>query len=199
MKRTIPSLWFCVFLTGLAYGQTLVEPKWGRFTGVPPEEVAELSGEFGLSLEDLRLTKPNLDPVMAAAKGQYQESTICDIDGSIVSMTSVYYIDEELGYYASAFEIESDDTGFINDHFVFWEELISDTFGFGPPSVTRRFPGTILSWRRRNRWPAFTISQPPANGTRYRAVFNQYSQLGINPDDPVNHRVLVQQLADSSF
>jgi hypothetical protein len=197
MKKSILLLLFCVSLTGLVYGQSLVEPVWGRFTGTPPEEVAGLSRQFGLSFDDLRMDKPNLNPVIAAAKDQYHESTVCGIDGSVVTMTAVYYIDEQLGYYASTLMLESNDDGFINDHFVYWEELISDTLGWGPPSVTLRFPGTTLSWLQRNRWPAFTISQSPITGTRHRISFSQYSQFGINQNDPVNHGALVQRLTNN--
>jgi hypothetical protein len=196
MKKSILPLLFCVSLTCLVYGQNLVEPAWRRFTGAPPEEVVELSRQFGLSFDDLRIDKPNLNPVIAAAKDQYHESTVCDIDGSIVTMTAVYYIDEQLGYYASTLVLESNDNGFISDQFACWEKLISDTLEWGYPSVTIRFPGTILSWLQRNRWPAFTISRPSVTGTMHRISFSQYSQFGMKQNDPVNHEALVRRLTN---
>jgi hypothetical protein len=197
MKKLILPLLFCVSLAGFVYGQDLLEPIWGRFTGAPPEEVVALSTQFGLTFDDLRLDKPNLNPVIAAAKDQYHESTVCDIDGSIVTMTAIYYIDEHLGYYASTLVLESDDEGFINDQFVYWESLISDTLGWGHPSITLWFPGTTLSWLQQNRWPAFTISRLPVTGSKYRISFSQYSQFGMKQNDPVNHEALVRQLTNN--
>jgi hypothetical protein len=194
---------FCVSLAGLLYGQSpagnLVEPRWKHFTGVPPEEVTELSGKFGLSFADLRVRKPNLKPVTAAAKDQYQESTICDIDGSTVTMTAIYYIDEKLGYYAATLEIESDNTVFINNQFAYWEKLIRDTLNWGSPGIVLQLPVKTRTWQQRNRWPAITISQMPVSGTMHRVRLNQYSQLGINRKDPVNHKALVQRLANSDM
>jgi hypothetical protein len=194
MKKVILPVLFCGFLASLIYGQNLVEPNWGQFTGAPPEEVAELSENFGLSFADLQVTKPNLKPVGAAGKDQYRESTTYLVNGNEVTMTAIYYIDAKLGYYASTLEIESAYAALINRQFADWEKLVSDTLGWGSPSTTTAGPTKTRYWQQRNQWPAIIISQPPKKGSKYQVSYSQYSQLGITRSDSVNHKALVQQL-----
>jgi hypothetical protein len=194
VKKIIPPVLFYGFLTNLVFGQNLVEPNWGQFTGAPPGEVAELSEEFGLNFTELRTAKPNLEPAGDAGRSQYRESTTYRINGSDVTMTAVYYIDARLGYYASTLEIESAYAALINRQFTEWEKLVSETLGWGPPSITTSEPAKTRRWQQRNQWPAIIISQPPGRGNRYQVSYSQYSQLGISREDPVNHKELVQQL-----
>jgi hypothetical protein len=194
MKKIILPVLVCVFLTSLVYGQNLVEPNWGQFTGAPPGEVAELSTDFGLSFAELQSTKPNLKPVGAAGKDMYRESTAYRVNGNDVTMTAIYYIDAKLGYYASTLEIESAYAALINRQFTDWEKLVSETLGWGPPSITTREPEKTRRWQQRNQWPAIIITQPPKKGTKYLISYSQYSQLGISRGDPVNHKELVQQV-----
>jgi hypothetical protein len=194
MKKVVLAVLFCIFLTSLVYGQHLVEPNWGQFTGAPPEEVAELSEDFGLSFAELQVTKPNLKAVGSAARNQYRESTTYRVNGNEVTMTAVYYIDNNLGYFASTLEIETTYVTLINRQFADWEKLVSETLGWGPPSTTTREPSKTMRWQQRNQWPAIIIAQPPKKGNKYQVSYSQYSQLGISRGDPVNHKELVQQL-----
>jgi hypothetical protein len=194
MKKVVLPVLLCVFLTSLVYGQYLVEPNWGQSTGAPPEEVAELSENFGLSFTELQVTKPNLKAVGAAARNQYRESTTYRVNGNEVTMTAIYYIDSSLGYFASTLEIESAYATLIYRQFADWEKLVSETLGWGPPSVTTKEPAKTMRWQQRNQWPAIIIAQPPKRGNKYRASYSQYSQLGISRGDQVNHKELVQQL-----
>ena len=194
MKKLILPVLFCSFLTSLIYGQHLVEPNWGQFIGAPPEEVAELSEDFGLSFAELQATKPNLKAVGAAARNQYRESTTYRVNGNDVTMTAIYYIDNRLGYFASTLEIESAYAALINRQFADWEKLVSETLGWGPPSITTREPSKTMRWQQRNQWPAIIITQPPRKGNKYRVSYSQYSQLGVSRGDPVNHKELVQHL-----
>ncbi|MDR1351925.1 MAG: hypothetical protein LBK05_01480 [Treponema sp.] len=193
MTKTILPVLFCIFFASTAFGQNLVEPNWGQFIGAPPEEVAELSEDFGLSFAELQAIKPNLKAVGAAGRNQYRESTTYRVNGNDVTMTAIYYIDSKLGYYAATLEIESSYAALINRQFSDWEILVSDTLGWGSPSITTMEPSKSLRWQQRNQWPAIIISQPPRSGNRYRVSYSQYSQLGITRGDPVSHRELVQQ------
>jgi hypothetical protein len=51
-----------------------------------------------------------------------------------------------------------------------------------------------MRWQQRNQWPAIIIAQPPRRGNKYRVSYSQYSQMGVNRDDPVNHKELVQRV-----
>jgi hypothetical protein len=194
MKKIILPVLFYVFLTSPVFGQNLVEPNWKQFTGAPPEEVAELSEDFGLSFTELQAVKPNLKPVGTVGRSQYRESTTYRVNGNDVTMTAIYYVDAKLGYYAATLEIESTYTALINRQFTEWEKLVSDILGWGPPSITTREPAVTRRWQQRNQWPAIIISQSPKSGNKYLISYSQYSQLGINRDDPVNHKELVQQI-----
>jgi hypothetical protein len=194
MKKVVLPVLFCSFLTSLVYGQRLVEPNWGQFIGTPPEEVAELSEDFGLSFTELQATKPNLKAVGSAARNQYRESTTYRVNGNEVTMTAVYYVDNTLGYFASTLEIETAYATLIYRQFADWEKLVSETLGWGPPSVTTKEPSKTMRWQQRNQWPAIIIAQPPKRGNKYRVSYSQYSQLGISRGDQVNHKELVQQL-----
>ncbi|MDR0451472.1 MAG: hypothetical protein LBH15_00345 [Treponema sp.] len=194
MKKVILPVLFCVFLAGAVFGQNLVEPNWGQYIGAPPEEVAELSENFGASFAELQAVKPNLKPVGAAGRNQYRESTTYRVNGNDVTMTAIYYIDSRLGYYAAILEIESTYAALINRQFSDWEILVSDTLGWGSPSITTSEPAKSLRWQQRNQWPAIIITQTPRSGTKYKVSYGQYSQLGVTRGDPINHRELVQQV-----
>jgi hypothetical protein len=194
MKKVILPVFLCIFWAGMVFGQNLVEPNWEQFIGAPPEEVAELSEDFGLTFAELQAVKPNLKPVGAAGRNQYRESTTYRVNGYDVTMTAIYYIDSKLGYYASTLEIESSYAALVNRQFSNWEILVSDTLGWGSPSITTAEPAKSLRWQQRNQWPAIIISQPPRSANKYRVNYSQYSQMGISRGDPVNHRELVQQI-----
>jgi hypothetical protein len=197
MRKFVLPVLFCGFLTALVSGQNLVEPNWGQFTGAPPEEVAELSEDFGLSFNDLRAAKPNLKEVGAAARSQYKVSTTYKVSGNEVVMTATYYIDSAKGYYASTLEIESSYSALINRQYADWEKLVSETLGYERPSTTTtNAQGKSMLWQWRAQWPAIIIAQPARRGNKYRVTYSQYSQLGQNRGDVVNHKELVQKLTN---
>jgi hypothetical protein len=197
MKKFILPVLLCVFLTALGYGQNLVEPNWGQFTGAPPEEVVELSENYGLSLAELKASKPNLKEVGASARAQYRETTVYKINANEVTMTAIYYIDPRLGYYASTLEIESGYSALIDRQFADWETLVTDTLGWGSPSTSTNAPDKTRRWQQRAQWPAIIISIPAKRGNKSKVTFSQYSQLGVNRGDSVNHKELVQKLTNT--